>query len=55
MGDRVQSNTQGCESFAEQPRRSRQIILHALDATANVATELSIYSLDTDVLALAIR
>ena len=32
-----------------------KIIVHALDATADGATELSIYSPDTDVLVLAIR
>ena len=32
-----------------------KIIFHALDATADGATELSIYSPDTDVLVLAIR
>ena len=32
-----------------------KIILHAIDATADGATELSIYSPDTDVLVLAIR
>ena len=32
-----------------------KIILHALDAIAERATELSIYSPDTDVLVLAIR
>ena len=32
-----------------------KIILHALDATTDGATELSIYSPDNDVLVLAIR
>ena len=36
MDDRVQSNTQGREPFAERPRRAdTKIILHALDATAD--------------------
>ena len=31
------------------------MILHALDATANGATQLQIHSLDTDVFVLALR
>ena len=31
------------------------MILHALDATANDATQLQIHSLDTDVFVLALR
>ena len=36
-------------------KKQTQIILHALDATADDATELSIYSPDTNVLVQAIR
>jgi hypothetical protein len=36
-------------------KRTRKIILHAFDASADGATEVCIHSPDTDVLVLAIR
>ena len=38
-----------------QEEADTKIILHALDASAQGATQLSIYSPDTDVLVLALR
>ena len=40
---------------SDQEEADTKIILHALDATVDGATKLSIYSPDSDVLVLAIR
>ena len=40
---------------SNQEEADTKMILHALDATANGATQLQIHSLDTDVFVLALR
>ena len=40
---------------SDQEEADTKIVLHALDATANAATEIRIHSPDTDVFILALR
>ena len=40
---------------SDQEEADTKIVLHALDATANGATEIRIHSLDTDIFILSLR
>ena len=52
---RQRTETSGIYEVHSQEEADTKIILHALDASAQGATQLSIYSPDTDVLVLALR
>ena len=45
----------GCVSENDQEEADTKTVLHALDATANGATEIRIHFPDTDVFVLALR
>ena len=56
MGDKCKTSHKDVRHLqSDHEEADTKIILHALDITADGATELSIYSSDTDVVVLAIR